>query len=142
MGTSNRPRSAPTSLPSRSPDSAVADADDASVPASSPVVDTAAAHDRGPSADVLIVFGITGDLARKMTFRALFRLERRGLLDCPIIGVASADLPVDHLVKRARAAISAAGETLDDTIFDRLAGRLSYVHGDVTGDAVYRRLAE
>ncbi len=35
------------------------------------------------AADVLVVFGITGDLARKMTFRALYRLERRKLLDCP-----------------------------------------------------------
>ncbi|HWD72887.1 MAG TPA: hypothetical protein VG779_10195, partial [Actinomycetota bacterium] len=32
------------------------------------------------TADVLVIFGITGDLARKMTFRALYRLERRGVL--------------------------------------------------------------
>ena len=32
-------------------------------------------------ADVLVVFGITGDLAKVMTFRSLYRLERRGLLD-------------------------------------------------------------
>ncbi|MGH3553778.1 MAG: hypothetical protein ACRDT5_14540, partial [Mycobacterium sp.] len=29
--------------------------------------------------DLLVIFGITGDLARKMTFRALYRLERRGV---------------------------------------------------------------
>ena len=40
------------------------------------------------SADVLVIFGITGDLAKKMTFRSLYRLERRRLLDCPIVGVA------------------------------------------------------
>ena len=34
-------------------------------------------------ADLLVIFGITGDLARRMTFRALYRLERRGLLDNP-----------------------------------------------------------
>ena len=39
-------------------------------------------------ADVLVIFGITGDLAKKMTFRALYRLERRKLLKCPIVGVA------------------------------------------------------
>ncbi len=38
-------------------------------------------------ADVLVIFGITGDLAKKMTFRALYRLESRGKLDCPIVGV-------------------------------------------------------
>ena len=31
-------------------------------------------------ADLLVIFGITGDLARRMTFRALYRLERRGLI--------------------------------------------------------------
>jgi glucose-6-phosphate 1-dehydrogenase len=32
------------------------------------------------AADVLVIFGITGDLAKKQTFRALYRLERRGEL--------------------------------------------------------------
>ncbi len=43
------------------------------------------------TADVLVIFGITGDLAKVMTFRSLYRLERRGLLDCPIVGVAGDD---------------------------------------------------
>ena len=34
-------------------------------------------------ADVLVVFGITGDLAKVMTFRSLYRLEKRGLLELP-----------------------------------------------------------
>jgi glucose-6-phosphate 1-dehydrogenase len=42
-------------------------------------------------ADVLVVFGITGDLAKVMTFRSLYRLEARGLLDCPVVGVAVDD---------------------------------------------------
>ena len=40
-------------------------------------------------ADVLVIFGITGDLAKKMTLRSLYRLEARGLLNCPIVGVAA-----------------------------------------------------
>ena len=44
-------------------------------------------------ADILVVFGITGDLARVMTFRSLYRLERRGLLDSPIHGVAAGLAP-------------------------------------------------
>ncbi|REZ95894.1 hypothetical protein DSL50_01105, partial [Mycobacterium tuberculosis] len=35
----------------------------------------------GGASDLLVIFGITGDLARKMTFRALYRLERHQLLD-------------------------------------------------------------
>jgi glucose-6-phosphate 1-dehydrogenase len=100
------------------------------------------ADNRGGTATLLVIFGVTGDLARKMTFRALYRLERRGLLNCPIIGVAQEDMSVEQLVKRAREAIAGAGEQVDATVFDRLAGRLFYVHGDVADGAVYQRLAK
>jgi glucose-6-phosphate 1-dehydrogenase len=97
--------------------------------------------DGGGSSNLLVVFGITGDLARKMTFRALYRLERRGLLDCPILGVASDDISVEDLVERARGAIKDAGENIEDAVFDRLAGRMDYLHGDVTDTRLYDRLA-
>ncbi|MBS9532735.1 glucose-6-phosphate dehydrogenase [Mycobacterium sp. M1] len=95
----------------------------------------------GRTADQLVIFGITGDLARKMTFRALYRLERRALLNCPILGVASDDITVEALIERARDAIG-EHEQIDAAVFDRLAGRLSYLHGDVTDAALYRALAE
>ena len=50
----------------------------------------------GTRADQLVVFGITGDLAKVMTFRSLYRLEKRGLLDCPILGVAFDDWSLDR----------------------------------------------
>ena len=56
---------------------------------------SARTKDEARPADVLVVFGITGDLAKVMTFRSLYRLERRGLLDCPIVGVAVDDWSVD-----------------------------------------------
>jgi glucose-6-phosphate 1-dehydrogenase len=92
------------------------------------------------ASDLLVIFGITGDLARKMTFQALYRLERRGLLQCPIVGVAGDDISVEELIKRARNAIEGAGEKVDDKVFDRFAGRLSYLHGDVTDSALYDAL--
>jgi glucose-6-phosphate 1-dehydrogenase len=94
------------------------------------------------SADLLVIFGITGDLARKMTFRALYRLERRKALNCPIIGVASDEITVEALVKRAGEAIRETGEPFDETVFRRLAKRMSYLHGDVTDEALYTSLAE
>ena len=74
---------------------------------------------RDDAADLLVIFGITGDLARRMTFRALYRLERRGLLDSPIIGVASDDITTEQLVKHAREAIVDSGQDVDDAVFDR-----------------------
>ena len=55
------------------------------------------------AADVLVIFGITGDLARKMTFRSLYRLERRKMLDYPIVGVALDDWSEVTLQDHARA---------------------------------------
>jgi glucose-6-phosphate 1-dehydrogenase len=93
-------------------------------------------------ADVLVVFGITGDLAKVMTFRSLYRLEARGLLDCPIVGVAVDDWTDEQLKDRARESIEGTGEKLDEKIFDRLADRLSYVSGDFSDSATYERVAE
>jgi glucose-6-phosphate 1-dehydrogenase len=93
-------------------------------------------------ADVFVIFGITGDLARVMTFRSLYRLEKRGLLQCPIVGVAVSDWTVDQLVQRARDSITATGEQLDEAIFERFAARLSYVSGDFTAPETYQRVGE
>ena len=91
-------------------------------------------------ADVLVVFGITGDLARVMTFRSLYRLETRGLLTCPIVGVAVDEWTVDQLVERARSSILGTGESLDEEVFARFAARLSYVSGDFADAETYRRV--
>jgi glucose-6-phosphate 1-dehydrogenase len=93
-------------------------------------------------ADVLVVFGITGDLAKVMTFRSLYRLEARGLLDCPIVGVAVDDWTQDQLVERARESIEGTGETIDPEVFDRFTARLSYVHGDFNDPDTYQRVAD
>src|SRR6188472_1700136 len=96
----------------------------------------------GP-ADVFVIFGITGDLARVMTFRSLYRLEGRGLLDCPIVGVAFDDWTLEKLIAHARDSIVAAGETeLDEDVFQRLAGRLSYHHGDFKDAVTYAEVAK
>ena len=93
-------------------------------------------------ADVLVIFGITGDLAKVMTFRSLYRLEARGLLDCPIVGVAVDDWTVDQLVERAHDSIVGTGEQLDQKVFDRFKARLSYVSGDFQDAATYKRVGE
>ncbi|GAC1642077.1 MAG: glucose-6-phosphate dehydrogenase [Mycobacterium sp.] len=93
------------------------------------------------AADVLVIFGITGDLARKMTFRSLYRLERRGLLNCPIVGVALEDWSQATLRDHARSSIETAGETIDEDVFARFANRLSMVSGDFSDVKIYERVA-
>jgi glucose-6-phosphate 1-dehydrogenase len=93
------------------------------------------------AADVLVIFGITGDLARKMTFRSLYRLERRRMLHCPIIGVARSDWSAATLRDHARRAIQGTGEAIDEHVFQRLAERLSMISGDYGDVTTYNRLA-
>lgn len=94
------------------------------------------------AADVLVIFGITGDLAKVMTFRALYRLSRRGLLELPVVGVAADDWSVEKLRQHARESIEATGEQVDPDAFATFASRLSYLPGDFTDPATYRRLSD
>src|ERR1700757_3929703 len=90
--------------------------------------------------DVLVVFGITGDLAKVMTFRSLYRLEARGLLDCPIVGVAVSDWSEADLREHARSSIEGDGNQVDSAVFDRLVARMSYVAGDFDDAFTYERV--
>jgi len=92
-------------------------------------------------ADALILFGISGDLARKKLFAALYDLTAQGSLDMPVIGVASSDWDDDVLRLRAREALEAGGHLVDEEVFERLAANLCYVAGDYRDAATYRDIA-
>jgi glucose-6-phosphate 1-dehydrogenase len=93
-------------------------------------------------ADVLVIFGITGDLARVMTFQALYRLEQRNMLPPKVVGVAASDWTEKQLVERARESILGTGEHLDEAVFTRFTDKLSYVAGDFADPATYQAVAE
>jgi glucose-6-phosphate 1-dehydrogenase len=93
-------------------------------------------------AGALVVFGITGDLAKKMTFHSLYRLEARGLLECQVIGVAVDDWSVERLRDHARESIETSGEQIDGKVFDSFASRLRYVSGDFGDQQTYGRVAD
>ncbi len=94
----------------------------------------------------LVVFGITGDLARKMTFRALYRLEHRRLLPGPVVGMVAPDWDHQRLVERARQSVTeanrAAGEDVDEAVLARLLDRLRTVSGDYGEPDTYLALAK
>ncbi len=93
-------------------------------------------------ADALAIFGISGDLAKKMTFRALYRLEARDMLDCPIVGVAIDDWTTEQLREHAGKAIADTIEDADEDVLGRLAARLSYVQGDYADADTFARVAD
>ncbi len=90
-------------------------------------------------ADAFVSFGISGDLARKMTFVSLYQLERRGMLHCPVLGVAAQDWADEDLRKRAAESVTAAlgEEHVDEDALKRLQQRMTYVGGDFTEPATY-----
>jgi glucose-6-phosphate 1-dehydrogenase len=83
----------------------------------------------GPEADALVIFGITGDLAKKMTYDALYDLEKHGTLQVPVIGVAIDELSSKELIDRMRESCEAA-EKVEEDVFKRLAERITYIQGD------------
>jgi glucose-6-phosphate 1-dehydrogenase len=113
-----------------------------STPAQSRPATAPASGDYTDTADMLVVFGISGDLAKVMTFHSLYRLEQRELLDCPILGVAADDWTVEDLRKHARSSIESCGEQIDERVFKRFAERLSYVCGDFADEGTYARVAD
>ena len=95
-------------------------------------------------ADALVVFGITGDLAKKMTLKALYDLWVNGTLKVPVIGVGRSDWSDDDLRQHAREAVTARveakGEEFDEDAFSGYAANLSYVQGDYDTKDTYEHL--
>jgi glucose-6-phosphate 1-dehydrogenase len=94
------------------------------------------------AADALVVFGITGDLARRMTFPALYRLTEQGLLTCTVIGVGRRPLREDEFAEHARDAVKAAENDVDEKVLSELLSRLQYIGGDAEEGSVYDRLRD
>ncbi|NUR82562.1 MAG: glucose-6-phosphate dehydrogenase [Nonomuraea sp.] len=94
------------------------------------------------AASVLVLFGISGDLVKKMIFPALYRLVEAGKLTIPIVGVAATDWDDAKLREHAREAVVAGIDDFDEQVFGELADRLSIVTGDFKDGATFARLAE
>ena len=108
------------------------------------MLDAAAAP--SPPSDALVLFGVTGDLAYKQIFPALFAMCRHGALNVPVIGVASSAWTIEQLRARARQSIehaAAAGATAepgDPDALDRMLSLLRYVSGNYNSAATYAAL--
>ncbi|MEQ1834684.1 MAG: glucose-6-phosphate dehydrogenase, partial [Candidatus Eisenbacteria bacterium] len=92
--------------------------------------------------DALVFFGITGDLAYKKIFPALHAMARRGMLDLPVVGVASSPLTQEALVARAHASVMEYGGGVDEPAFAKLASSLRYVQGNYREPGTYTAIRE
>jgi glucose-6-phosphate 1-dehydrogenase len=90
--------------------------------------------------DSVVLFGATGDLARKKLLPALYRLWRDEGVHLPVIGVARSDWSARDFADRARVALEEAGEPIDERTFAEFARRLAYVRGDYNDPDTFARL--
>lgn len=91
-----------------------------------------------PVADALVMFGITGDLAKKKLIPALFELVQDGTLDgTPIIGVARSEWNVEDLCNHARESLVGR----DEAVVKKLCSQLGYVQGDYNAPETFEKLA-
>jgi glucose-6-phosphate 1-dehydrogenase len=89
--------------------------------------------------DALVLFGGTGDLARRKIYPALLALARSGVLDVPVVVVAHSDLDDARLRDYVRASLR-SDERFDDGVFGKLAPLLRYVRGDYREAPIYEAL--
>ena len=91
--------------------------------------------------DAFVFFGMSGDLARKKIFPALYSMVKHGILDIPVIGVASSKWTVEDLRRRAAESITEHGDGIDDrAAFERLTELLRYIDGDYKLPSTYTNL--
>jgi glucose-6-phosphate 1-dehydrogenase len=95
-----------------------------------------------PQSDALVLFGITGDLAKKKLLPAVYHLAQRDRLPSTVIGVASRELPEGQLEQRLREAVSAVEPAIDEDVLGNVAKRLKYVSGDYRESSTFGLLKD
>jgi glucose-6-phosphate 1-dehydrogenase len=80
--------------------------------------------------DALVIFGVTGDLAHKMIFPALYAMAKRGDLKVPLIGVALPEWSLERLHERVTDSIEQSGGIDNQRAFKHLLSLFEYVSGD------------
>jgi glucose-6-phosphate 1-dehydrogenase len=93
-------------------------------------------------ADALVLFGATGDLAKKKLFPALYDLEDLNELDLKIIGVASSKWTQEVFRENVETAIRARKPDLDEKVLSKLLGEMELLVGDYEDPETFVRLAD
>ena len=97
-------------------------------------------NNRKTPADALVIFGVTGDLAHRMIFPALYGMSKRGALVFPVIGVAGRNWSHEQLRQHATDSIKEAGTIDNSDALEHLLSRLQYVSGDYNNPDTFKTL--
>ena len=92
--------------------------------------------------DALVVFGVTGDLAHKQIFPALYAMVKSGELTTPVVGVAFPNWNLERLRKRITDSIERNGGVGNPRALKSLLARFQYVSGDYTDLATFAAIKQ
>jgi glucose-6-phosphate 1-dehydrogenase len=98
--------------------------------------------DSATQSDALVLFGVTGDLAFKKIFPALYAMVKHDTLKVPVIGVASSKWSSEQLHARVRDSVEQAGGIDDQRAFDHLLSLLHYVSGNYNDGATFTAIKQ
>jgi glucose-6-phosphate 1-dehydrogenase len=92
--------------------------------------------------DALVIFGVTGDLAHKKIFPALYSMVKRDTLKVPVIGVAFPKWSLARLHRRVTDSIKRAGGIDNKRALQHLLSLLKYVSGDYKDPSTFTAIKE
>lgn len=95
-----------------------------------------------PHSDALVLFGASGDLAKKLLFPSLYNLAKRGFLNMPIVGVASSEWTADEFGDHWRKSLEEHGISVDKSVFDSIASNLRFVSGNYEDPVTFNKLKQ
>jgi glucose-6-phosphate 1-dehydrogenase len=95
-----------------------------------------------PHSDALVIFGVTGDLAHKMIFPALYAMVKKCVLRVPVIGVAFPKWSMVRLHKRVTDSIERSGGIDNKRALQHLLSLLKYVSGDYKDPGTFAAIKE
>ena len=93
-------------------------------------------------ADALVLFGATGDLAKKKLFPALYDLEELNELDVKIFGVASSKWTQEVFRENVEAAIRTRKPDADEKVLGKLLNEMQLLVGDYEDPETFVKLAD
>ncbi|CAB4533615.1 unannotated protein [freshwater metagenome] len=95
-------------------------------------------------ADVLVLFGATGDLAKKKLFPALYEMEEAGELEIPVFAVASSKWSQDEfkatVEKSIRDRNESIGQLVNERVLKNLLDEMQLVVGDYKEATTFEKL--
>ena len=100
----------------------------------------------GPVSKAFVLFGATGDLAKRMIWPSLYHMDRDGLLPqgCRLLGVAREKTDSDGFRRVVREAVEAfvSQEHQDGAALERFLGRVQFVRVDASKAEDFSALAD